>query len=108
MFGKLCPHPLVMIHWLYTCYHHCPLYTCYLFMIHCTSIHTSIQVGPQLISLKLTGARITDCDTFRDMVCRFENMRHLSLSGTFFVKSDEMNALAMAGTPLQEVSRGAF
>lgn len=66
------------------------------------------EVGPQLISLKLTGARIIDCNTFRDMVCRFENMRHLFLSGTFYVKSNAINALAKAGTQLQEVCLCGF
>lgn len=60
-------------------------------------------MGPQLVALKLTEARIIDCTTFRDMVCRFESMRHLSLSGTFYVKSEAVTALAMAGQQLQEV-----
>lgn len=56
------------------------------------------------MSLKLTGARIIEDAIFRDMVCRFENLRYLSLNGTFYVKSDAINALAMAGQQLQEVS----
>lgn len=55
------------------------------------------------MALKLEGARIIDCSTFRDMVCRFENMRYLSLSGTFYVKSDAVSALASAGQQLQQV-----
>lgn len=66
-----------------------------------------VQVGPQLVSLKLTGARIIRDDTFRDMVRTFESMRHLSLDGTFYVKSQAINALAKAGQQLQEV-RASF
>lgn len=58
------------------------------------------------MALELTGARIIDCSTFRDMVCCFENMRYLSLSGTFYVKSDAVSALAKAGQQLQEVWSG--
>lgn len=65
------------------------------------------QIGPQLVSLKLMGARIIEDATFRDMVCRFENMRYLSLDGTFYVKSEAINALAMAGQQLQEVGCNA-
>lgn len=39
------------------------------------------------------------------MVCRFENIRHLSLDGTFYVKSEDIHALAVAGQQLQEVRR---
>lgn len=63
----------------------------------------TVQIGPQLVSLKLTGARIIRDDTFRDMVCTFESMRYLSLDGTFYVKSQAINALAKAGQQLQEV-----
>lgn len=62
-----------------------------------------VQIGPQLVSLKLTGARIIRDDTFRDMVRTFESMRYLSLDGTFYVKSQAINALAKAGQQLQEV-----
>lgn len=62
-----------------------------------------MQIGPQLVSLKLTGARIIRDDTFRDMVRTFESMRYLSLDGTFYVKSQAINALAKAGQHLQEV-----
>lgn len=37
------------------------------------------------------------------MVRTFESMRHLSLDGTFYVKSQAINALAKAGQQLQEV-----
>ncbi|CAN0427805.1 unnamed protein product, partial [Hapterophycus canaliculatus] len=66
------------------------------------------QIGPQLVSLKLTGARIIQDDTFRDMVRTFESMRHLSLDGTFYVKSQAINALAKAGQQLQEVCLCGF
>lgn len=68
-------------------------------------VPSSIQIGPQLVSLKLKGARIIEGATFRDMVCRFKNMRYLSLDGTFYVKSEAINALAMAGQQLHEVGR---
>lgn len=64
------------------------------------------QIGPQLVSLKLKGARIIEGATFRDMVCRFQSMKYLSLDGTFYVKSDAMSALASAGQQLQEVCAG--
>lgn len=64
------------------------------------------QIGPQLVSLELKGARIIEGATFRDMVCRFQSMRYLSLDGTFYVKSDAMSALASAGQQLQEVCAG--
>ena len=66
------------------------------------------QIGPQLVSLKLTGARIIRDDTFRDMVRTFESMRYLSLDGTFYVKSQAINALAKAGQQLQEVRAPAW
>lgn len=62
-----------------------------------------MQIGPQLVSLKLSRARIIRDDTFRDMVRTFESMRYLSLDGTFYVKSQAINALAKAGQQLQEV-----
>ena len=61
------------------------------------------QIGPQLVSLELDKARIIKDATFRDMVRRFKNMRSLSLNGTFYVKSQAINALAMAGRQLQKV-----
>eukprot|EP00903_Cladosiphon_okamuranus_P013626 g12690.t1 len=66
------------------------------------------QIGPQLVSLKLTGARIIRDDIFRDMVRTFESMRYLSLDGTFYVKSQAINALAKAGQQLQEVCLCGF
>ncbi|CAN0449820.1 unnamed protein product [Ascophyllum nodosum] len=66
------------------------------------------EIGPQLLSLKLMEARIIEGATFREMVCRFHNMRYLSLDGTFYVKSDAMSALAAAGQQLQEVCLCGF
>ena len=68
-------------------------------------VFVALQIGPQLLSLKLMEARIIEGATFREMVCRFHNMRYLSLDGTFYVKSDAMSALAAAGQQLQEVSK---
>eukprot|EP00904_Undaria_pinnatifida_P003613 jgi/Undpi1/13252/HiC_scaffold_8.g02914.m1 len=66
------------------------------------------EIGPQLVSLELDKARIIKDATFRDMVRRFKNMRSLSLNGTFYVKSQAINALAMAGRQLQKVSLCGF
>ncbi|CAB1107852.1 unnamed protein product [Ectocarpus sp. CCAP 1310/34] len=73
-----------------------------------TAYEVLAEIGPQLVSLKLAGARIIRDDTFRDMVRTFESMRYLSLNGTFYVKSQAINALAKAGQQLQEVSLCGF
>ncbi|CAM9474801.1 unnamed protein product [Choristocarpus tenellus] len=53
-------------------------------------------------------ARVIDDSTFRELVCRFDSMRRLSLLGTFYVKSDAIESLASAGHQLQEVCLVGF